>query len=79
MILGNSLKIPVLAEGVETEAHLAALSTEGCQLVQGFLFGKPMPNNMFEELLTQQISAGLWDDYIKAEADTNVVPLKAMA
>lgn len=79
MILGNSLKIPVLAEGVETEAHLAALSSEGCQLVQGFLFGKPMPNAMFEELLKQQINSGLWDEHFQASAKTNVVSLKASA
>ncbi|WP_081773915.1 bifunctional diguanylate cyclase/phosphodiesterase [Ahrensia sp. 13_GOM-1096m] len=79
MILGNSLKIPVLAEGVETEAHLSALSNEGCQLVQGFLFGKPMPNNMFEDLLAQQIRDGLWSDHFEEAAKTNVVTLKAIA
>ncbi|MCK7610896.1 putative bifunctional diguanylate cyclase/phosphodiesterase [Roseibium sediminicola] len=43
IILGESLQIPVLAEGVETEGHLGFLASQGCNEVQGFLFGKPMP------------------------------------
>ncbi|TLX16193.1 EAL domain-containing protein [Rhizobium sp. MHM7A] len=42
--LGRSLNITVLAEGVETEAHLDFLRNEGCTEVQGFLFGKPSSN-----------------------------------
>jgi len=43
IILGNSLEIPVLAEGVETEDQLALLASQGCAEVQGYLFGKPVP------------------------------------
>ncbi|WP_297840793.1 EAL domain-containing protein [uncultured Roseibium sp.] len=43
IILGESLNIPVLAEGVETEDHLGFLASQGCNEVQGFLFGRPMP------------------------------------
>lgn len=43
IILGESLDIPVLAEGVETEDHLDFLARLGCAEVQGYLFGKPMP------------------------------------
>jgi diguanylate cyclase (GGDEF)-like protein len=43
LLLGRSLNIPVLAEGVETEEHLAFLREADCSSVQGFLFGKPMP------------------------------------
>lgn len=43
IILGSSLGIPVLAEGVESEEHLSFLDEEGCTYVQGFLFGKPQP------------------------------------
>ena len=41
--LGHSLNIPVLAEGVETEAQLAFLTREDCDEVQGFLTGRPYP------------------------------------
>lgn len=43
LALGEAFGIPVLAEGVETEAELRFLSAESCRYVQGFLFGKPMP------------------------------------
>jgi EAL domain-containing protein (putative c-di-GMP-specific phosphodiesterase class I) len=41
--LGKSLSIPVLAEGVETRAQLEILLREGCDEIQGFLFGLPEP------------------------------------
>ena len=43
LALGESLDIPVLAEGVETEAQLAFLREQGCDEVQGYLLGRPMP------------------------------------
>jgi diguanylate cyclase (GGDEF)-like protein len=52
LILGRSLNIPVLAEGVETERHLAFLREEGCDSVQGFLFGKPMPKGDVSRLIS---------------------------
>jgi diguanylate cyclase (GGDEF)-like protein/PAS domain S-box-containing protein len=39
--LGRSLGIPVLAEGVETEAQHVFLAREGCHEVQGYLTGRP--------------------------------------
>lgn len=41
--LGRSLDIPVLAEGVESEAQRAFLSSESCSQAQGFLYGRPAP------------------------------------
>lgn len=41
LALGRSLSIPVLAEGIETEAHLEFLRAEGCDEVQGYLLGRP--------------------------------------
>jgi EAL domain-containing protein (putative c-di-GMP-specific phosphodiesterase class I) len=43
LALGQSLSIPVLAEGIETRAHLDFLRAEGCDEVQGFLLGRPKP------------------------------------
>jgi diguanylate cyclase (GGDEF)-like protein len=41
--LGRSLQLPVIAEGVETEAQLAFLIDEGCGEIQGYLIGRPQP------------------------------------
>lgn len=43
LALGQSLDIPVLAEGVETQSQLSILRAEGCNEAQGFLLGRPAP------------------------------------
>ena len=39
--LGHRMGMEVLAEGVETEAQLRFLRSVGCDMVQGFLLGRP--------------------------------------
>jgi diguanylate cyclase (GGDEF)-like protein len=39
--MGRSLKIPVLAEGIEREDQLAFLAAQGCSEAQGYFFGRP--------------------------------------
>jgi EAL domain-containing protein (putative c-di-GMP-specific phosphodiesterase class I) len=39
--LGRALRLPVLAEGVETAAELEFLASELCDQVQGYLLGRP--------------------------------------
>ena len=41
--LGASLRMPVVAEGVETDQQLSFLRAEGCAEVQGFGIGRPVP------------------------------------
>lgn len=41
--LARGLKLPVLAEGVETEEQLAFLTAESCDQVQGYFVGRPGP------------------------------------
>ncbi|HEY7818841.1 MAG TPA: EAL domain-containing protein, partial [Vicinamibacteria bacterium] len=41
--LGKALKLQVMAEGVETEVQMGILQNQGCHLIQGFLFARPMP------------------------------------
>jgi diguanylate cyclase (GGDEF)-like protein/PAS domain S-box-containing protein len=41
--IGRRLGITTIAEGVETEAQMTRLREEGCDMVQGFLIGRPEP------------------------------------
>jgi diguanylate cyclase (GGDEF)-like protein len=41
--LGRALEIQTTAEGVETTEQLELVRTAGCQLAQGYLFGRPVP------------------------------------
>ena len=49
--LAHSLSIPVIAEGVETQAQLDALRAEGCDKVQGYLMGRPQRIEKWSDLL----------------------------
>jgi diguanylate cyclase (GGDEF)-like protein/PAS domain S-box-containing protein len=52
--LGKGLGVTITAEGVETEAELSCLRTEGCDEGQGFLFSKARPNAEIISLLAAQ-------------------------
>jgi predicted signal transduction protein with EAL and GGDEF domain len=52
--LGRNLAIPVLAEGVETEAQWEFLYREGCDDLQGYLLSRPGPIASFAELVDLQ-------------------------
>ena len=41
--MAHSLKLEVVAEGVEDEAQLEILKGQGCDIIQGYLFSKPVP------------------------------------
>ena len=52
--LAHSLKLQVVAEGVETEQQLAHLREASCDTAQGFLFSEPVPADGFEKLLLER-------------------------
>jgi EAL domain-containing protein (putative c-di-GMP-specific phosphodiesterase class I) len=53
MHMARAFELGVIAEGVEEQRQLEGLRTLGCDLVQGFLFAKPLPPDGFERLLAR--------------------------
>ena len=47
--IARYLKVPVVAEGVETGNQLRLLKDAGCDLVQGYYFSRPLPADEFEQ------------------------------
>ena len=59
--LAHSLKMEVVAEGVETADQLECLRAAGCDEVQGFYYARPMPADEFMAFIapaTQVVHAG---------------------
>ena len=52
--LSHNLEMGVVAEGVENDEQLRILSEQGCDVIQGYLFSKPVPADEFTELLRNQ-------------------------
>ncbi len=55
--LGHTLGLCVVAEGVELKEEVDLLKTSGCDELQGYLFGKPMPAEEFEQWRTKYTSS----------------------
>jgi EAL domain-containing protein (putative c-di-GMP-specific phosphodiesterase class I) len=49
--LAHSLKLNIVAEGVEDARELAYLSALGCGVIQGFYFSRPLTSDAFEAVL----------------------------
>ncbi|WP_377703872.1 EAL domain-containing protein [Pseudoduganella sp. UC29_71] len=52
--LSDSLQMPVVAEGVETEGQFALLQRQGCQYAQGYLFSQPVPHTNAQHMLERR-------------------------
>ena len=53
LAMARSLRLMVVAEGVETEAEQAFLQAHGCDMAQGFLHARPVPAPEFEAWLAR--------------------------
>lgn len=56
--LGHYMDLVVVAEGVETEEQRLILSEQGCDLAQGYLFGRPVPASEFIDWLAPGTGVG---------------------
>lgn len=54
LLLADSLKVNVIAEGIETEEQLHSLSKLGCKNMQGYYFSKPVDIDHASHLLASQ-------------------------
>jgi EAL domain-containing protein (putative c-di-GMP-specific phosphodiesterase class I) len=63
--LSTALQIPVIAEGVETEAERQFLSAAGCREMQGYLIGRPQPIAHYANL-TSGAAASKADEAVAA-------------
>ncbi len=66
--LAHSLKLKVVAEGVETEAQLAMLRARRCDEYQGYLTSRPVDAVEFERLLRSMMASG-----VQAQAPVSAV------
>lgn len=69
--MAHSLGLQVVAEGVENEAQWQFLHKAGCDVVQGFLFGRPVP--------TVEIAERLLSDKANSPRSSNVTPIRPYA
>jgi diguanylate cyclase (GGDEF)-like protein/PAS domain S-box-containing protein len=53
--MAKSLKLEIIAEGVETSAQAAFLHAQGCRAMQGFFFSRPQPADEFAATLSKKI------------------------
>ena len=53
--LGASLQLKVVSEGVETTAQQALLAALGCDVIQGYLLGKPVELDVFQQSIRSRM------------------------
>ena len=56
LAMADSLKLKVVAEGVETADQLTLLRSRGCDMVQGFFFSRPLPLAEFRQYVTKAVN-----------------------
>lgn len=52
--IAEHLKVPVIAEGVETEEQYLTLKEMGCDIIQGYYFSKPVDKKEFDRFVAER-------------------------
>lgn len=71
----HRLKLITVCEGVETKEQLGFLRTCGCEIIQGFLFAKPMPEDDFRSVLVNAKDAKVTEDILVTQAPASATQL----
>jgi diguanylate cyclase len=53
--MAKGLNMRLIAEGVETQQQAEVLLAQGCHVMQGFLYSRPIPYEQMTELLSKVI------------------------
>jgi len=56
----KNLGLQVIAEGVETSAQLRSLTENDCDIIQGYYFSRPIPEDELFEFLESKVVDGYW-------------------
>ena len=76
--IAHSLRMEVIAEGVETDNQLCQLRELGCKYVQGFLFSKPVNPSAAERFYNETREAGRFPSAPNPDHDIVVQPPDGM-
>ncbi|MCR5277816.1 MAG: EAL domain-containing protein [Lachnospiraceae bacterium] len=55
--LAKNLNMRTVAEGVEVKDQVEFLAAQGCDMIQGYYYAKPMPGNEYEERMMKNVEA----------------------
>ena len=56
--MGKHLNLQIIVEGVETQEQSDFLESIGCDIVQGYFYGRPVPVKEFERILKENHEGG---------------------
>src|SRR4029078_186027 len=71
--MAHSLKLSVVAEGVETQGQIDLLLSLGCTMVQGFMLGRPLPAAATAKLLRESVTNADAVATVRSDANWNTI------
>ena len=79
ILFANRLNIRTVAEGVETKEQYGFLRTCNCNLIQGFYFAHPMPEDDFVRYLTDLVATAEEEDILLIQNETGAMQILLQA